>query len=114
MTKLINYLRRTDMTNPNGWEEKIVDCFGGEKWNASVILMEFPEVLDNLNNLLHQAILSAEENLLKEIMEEMQKQEIVMTVNRIGLDGKRTENKLVSLDQVNTMLERKLSTVKKI
>ena len=48
---------------PKTWQEKIINCFGGEKWNASVILMEFPEVLDNLESLLQDAVEAERERL---------------------------------------------------
>jgi rubrerythrin len=45
----------TDIMNKkikNDTEEKIIECFGGKNWNASAILMEFPEIMENIESLL--------------------------------------------------------------
>lgn len=105
------------MTKPNGWEDKLDELQKrmDEYTNGSCPMCGIKP--KEIKNLISQAILSAKENLLREIMEEMPKEKDIVYANgdlrelanyheKIGFNNHH--------DQVNTILERKLSTVKKI
>lgn len=107
-------------SKPNEWEERASIYFKDKPivWDnhAGGWFLKKEDVFDFIRIELSQAILSAEENLLREIMEEMPKEKDIIYANG---DLRQLANYHEEIgfntchDQVNTLLERKLSTVKK-
>lgn len=82
-----------------------------EKQGKEVFCVNCQWDKEQLCDKFSQAILSAEENLLREIMEEMPKKKVQAIKH--GLIEAKIDGFNDCHDQVNTLLESKLSTVKK-
>lgn len=52
----------------------------------------------------HKELSTLRQSVLEEVREGVNNQEVVMTKSVIGLDGKRHEDKLISRDQVTSLI----------